>query len=391
MLAGPMNVVFLSPQFPPNWYQFVVALRRAGANVLGIGDAPYDELRAELRDALTEYYRADLANYDELVRAMGWLTHRHGRIDRVDSLNEHWLETEAQLRTDFNVEGIRADSVAVVKRKSLMKERFERAGLVPARGRICRTGQEVRDFIAEVSFPVVAKPDIGVGAARTYKLEDEVDVDHYLLDKPATDYILEEFIAGTIVTYDGLCNRRGDVVFATSLTYSTGVLESVNQGLDLYYYVGREIPADLEAAGLAVARAFDVRERPFHFEFFRLRDGSLRPLEVNMRPPGGPSVDMANWANDIDFYREWANIVVHGTFEATITRPYICMFVARRENRPYLRSHADVVAGLGSLLVEHGRIDAIFSSAMGDYAYILRDPEMPPLLAAQAMIQERIA
>jgi hypothetical protein len=385
-----MNVVFLSPHFPPTWYQFVVALRRAGATVLGIGDAPAGELRPELHEALTEYYRvADLADYDALVRAIGWFTHRYSKVDRIDSLNEHWLETAAQLRTDFNVEGIRADSVALVKRKSLMKERFERAGLVPARGRVCRTGAEVREFIAEVGYPVVAKPDVGVGAARTYKLEDDLDVDHYLLDKPATDYILEEFIEGTIVTYDGLTNRRGDVVFATSLTYSIGVLESVNQGLDLYYWVSREVPADLEDAGLTIARAFDVRERPFHFEFFRLADGSLRPLEVNMRPPGGPSVDMADWANDIDFYREWANVVVNGAFEATITRPYYCLFVSRRENRPYLRSHEEILALAAPYLVEEGRIDALFSIAMGDYAYILRDPALEPLLEIAALVHER--
>ena len=35
-----MNVVLLSPNFPPSYYQFAVALRRAGANAFGIGDVP---------------------------------------------------------------------------------------------------------------------------------------------------------------------------------------------------------------------------------------------------------------------------------------------------------------------------------------------------------------
>ena len=385
-----MNVVFLSPHFPPNWYHFVVALRRAGANVLGIADAPYQELRPELRDALTEYYQVgDMANEDEMVRAVGWLTHRHGRIDRLDSLNEHWLELEASLRTSFNIEGIRTDSIAVIKRKSLMKERFERAGLRPAVGRVCRTPAELRELIEEVGYPVVAKPDVGVGAARTYKLADDVDVDHYLVDKPATDYIVEAWIDGTIVTYDGLTNRFGEVVFATSMTLRTTVLDSVILGLDMTYWITREIPADLEAAGLAVARAFDVRERPFHFEFFRLGDGSLVPIEVNMRPPGGPSVDMANWATDFDLYQAWANVMVHGVIDATVSRPWNCMFVGRREARPYARSHEAVLAEFAPLLVHHSRIEPIFSSAMGDYAYILRSPDMEPLLAAAAAIQER--
>lgn len=52
-----MNVVFLSPHFPPNFYNFCVRLREAGANVLGLADAPYESLRPELKSALTEYYR----------------------------------------------------------------------------------------------------------------------------------------------------------------------------------------------------------------------------------------------------------------------------------------------------------------------------------------------
>jgi hypothetical protein len=385
-----MNVVFLSPHFPPNWYQFVVGLQRAGATVLGIGDAPFEELRPELRDALTEYYRVgDMGNYDELVRALGWFTHRHGRLDRLDSLNEHWLEIEAALRTDFNIDGIRLDSVGPIKRKSLMKERFERAGLMPARGRVCRTAADLREFIGEVGFPVIAKPDVGVGAARTYRLNDDVDVEHYLTDKPATDYIVEEFIDGQIVTYDGLTNRLGEVVFASSLTLQVTPLDSVNQGQDMTYWVARELPADLETAGLTVARAFDVRERPFHFEFFRLADGSLRPIEVNMRPPGGPSVDIANWANDVDIYQAWANILVHGTADVVVTRPWNCMFVARHENRPYRLSHDEVVTRFAPLLIHHQRIEPIFSSAMGDYAYILRGESLAPLLAAAEAIQER--
>jgi ATP-grasp domain len=385
-----VNVVVLSPHFPPNWFNFSLALRRAGATVLGIGDAAYDSLRPELRGALTEYYRVgDLANDDELVRAMGWFIHRHGRIDRLDSLNEHWLEAEARLRTDFNIEGIRSDSIALIKRKSLMKERFQRAGLVPARGRVCRTAAELREFIAEVGYPVIAKPDVGVGAARTYRLNDAVDVEHYLVDKPSTDYLVEEFIDGTIVTYDGLTDRLGRVVFATSMTLKVTVLDGVNLGRDMTYWIAREIPSDLEKAGLAVARAFDVRERPFHFEFFRLPDGSLRPIEVNMRPPGGPSVDMANWATDSDFYQAWANVIVNGSIETTIDRPWVCMFIGRRDARPYRLSHDEVIRRYGDLFVEHGPITPIFSGAMGDYAYVARGPDLAPLLEASVAIQER--
>ena len=101
-----MNYIHLSPHFPPNYYLFSINLARLGVNVLGLADEPYERLRPELREALAEYYYvSDLHNYDDLVRACGYLTHRHGKLNRLDSHSEYWMETEARLRTDFNIPG----------------------------------------------------------------------------------------------------------------------------------------------------------------------------------------------------------------------------------------------------------------------------------------------
>ena len=83
-----MNFVFISPHFPTNYWNFVQRLHQNGVNVLGIGDCPYEQLRWELRDSLTEYYRVDnMENYDEMLRAMGYFTFRYGKIDWVESNN----------------------------------------------------------------------------------------------------------------------------------------------------------------------------------------------------------------------------------------------------------------------------------------------------------------
>jgi hypothetical protein len=145
-----VNFVYLSPHFPPNYYRFCVRLREEGGNVLGLADAPYESLRKELRDALAGYYRVDDMNsYDALVRALGHFTHLHGKLDRIDSHNEYWLETEARLRTDFNMFGLRQDRIADVKRKSAMKEIFRSAGVRVARGAVVRTLAEARRLVAE--------------------------------------------------------------------------------------------------------------------------------------------------------------------------------------------------------------------------------------------------
>jgi hypothetical protein len=181
----------------------------------------------------------------------------------------------------------------------------------------------------------------------------------------------------------------GAVVFDSTLIYSTGVMESVNEARDLYYWIPREIPDDVQAMGRAMAHAFGLRERPFHFELFRTPDGRLVPLEVNMRPPGGLTVDMFNFANDFDFYREWANVVVHGRFDATITRPFCCLYVSRRDNRRYALSHEDVLGEYKPMLVNESRMDSAFSAAIGDQGYLLRHPELAPLIEAAYRIQAR--
>ncbi|NJD28094.1 MAG: ATP-grasp domain-containing protein [Chloroflexi bacterium] len=386
-----MNLVFLSPHFPPNMYLYCQRLREAGVTVLGLADAAYDGLRPELREALTEYYRVDDLHDDAaLIRAVGHFTHRYGKIDRIESLNEYWLETDARLRTEFNVPGIRAERIDRIKRKSAMKRVFERAGVRVARGRVIRTAPAARQFIDQVGYPVVAKPDIGVGAARTYRIANETDLEAFLGDRPPIDYFMEEFLEGTLLSYDGLVDRDGRVVFDSSLVYGVTVLDSV-RGADMYYWIEREIADDLREVGRRVIDAFEVRERPFHFEFFRLDDGDLAALEVNMRQPGGPTVDLWNWANDIDFYRAWAEVVARGTTEVRTARPFYTLWAGRRTGRSYALSHDEVLGEFGPLLIHHDGIDDVFSAAMGNYGYVLRGPELEPLVAAAHRIQAKAA
>ena len=78
------NFIFISPNFPTNYWLFCRELKKNGINVLGIGDQPYDELSEGLKDSLAEYYKvSNLENDDEVYRAVAFLTYKHGRI--------HWL------------------------------------------------------------------------------------------------------------------------------------------------------------------------------------------------------------------------------------------------------------------------------------------------------------
>jgi hypothetical protein len=384
-----MNFVFLSPHFPPNYYLFSTHLNQLGVNVFGLADEPYDILRPELRYALREYYRVyDMHNYDELTRALGYLTWKHGKIDRIDSQNEYWLETEARLRDDFNIFGLRMKDMGPIKRKSKMKETFQKAGVRAGRGKVVQTVAQARKLVDEIGFPVVAKPDIGVGAAKTYKIHSHEELNSFFDQKPPVDYIVEEFIDGKICTFDGLTDKQGNLVFYTSHEYSQGVMEAVNNDDLIYYYSLRDIPADLEEAGRKVLKTFGVRERFFHFEFFRTQDKpAIVALEVNMRPPGGLTTDMFNYANDIDVYFEWANIIVHNRFIADYRRDFHCCYVGRKFNRNYAHTHEEIIDAFGKQLVHHEPISGIFSAALGDYGYLVRSPELDEIHSMAEYIQ----
>lgn len=385
-----MNFVFLSPHFPSNFFNFCVRLRERGVNVLSMSENSFDSFRPELRNSISEYYQVQsMHDYGQLIRAIGWFTHKHGKMDRIESHNEYWLETEAALRTDFNVYGIQSEHIAAMKHKSAMKKKFQDAGLRVARGEVCRSEEEIRALIKEVGYPVVAKPDIGVGAAATYKICDEAQLQSYLKEKPPIDYIVEEYIDAPIFTFDGLVDRDGHPVFLSSLQYNRGIMDVVNEDTDVYYYFSREMDLKLKEAGMATLRAFDVRERFFHFEYFKMPDGDVIPMEVNMRPPGGLTLDMFNYANDFDCYALWADIVAHGRCAPQPPPKYYVIYISRKDRIHYAMPFHEVLEQYSDLIAQEERMPDVVSRALGNHGFVLRATELPTLIAAADAIQKR--
>ena len=71
------NFVFISPNFPENYWFFCRKLKENGLRVLGIGDSPFDNLSLELKNSLDEYYKvSSLMNYDEVYRAVAFFIHK---------------------------------------------------------------------------------------------------------------------------------------------------------------------------------------------------------------------------------------------------------------------------------------------------------------------------
>lgn len=372
-----MNYIVVSPSFPANFIPFSVALKNEGVNVLGIGEDAYDTLPADLKAALTEYYRVDsMEDYDQMFKAVAFFSHKYGKIDRIESHIEHWLESDARLRTDFNIPGLKTEDMSRVKYKSGMKKVFKKAGLEVAPSTLIGTMKDAEKFIKKHGYPVIVKPDRGVGAMGTFKIDSPERLESFMAQRDATQdqaiYIMEAFVNGNIYSFDGLLDQEGEIVFQSSLVYGAGVMESVNDGNDTDFYIPKKLNEKVVEMGIKAIKAFKMKERFFHLELFVLPDGEIVALELNARLPGGKIVDMFNYANDINIFEQYAKVVTKNVFDAELTRPYSCFYVGRKDSLNYKRSLEDILEAYRDEIVHHYRVEKIFSLVIGDYGIIFR-------------------
>ena len=376
-----MNLVFISPNFPDNFRNFCDRLNRNGVNVLGIGDAPYDSLNDDLKRSLTEYYKVDsMEDYGQVYRAVAYFAFRHGRIDWIESNNEYWLELDARLRQDFNVTtGVQPDELALWKSKAAMKPVYKAAGIPSARQHRVSTIDAALEFIDEIGgYPVFAKPNVGVGASATYKIDNEDELRAFFDAASGHDYVMEEYIVGDIYTYDAICDRNGNPVFESSFR-CVNVADSVNDGTEAIIFVLPEVPDQLRDYGRKALKGFKVKSRFVHFEFFRLTEarkgladvGDFVGLEVNMRPAGGFIPDMMNYSHSTDVYQIWADMVSHGQSNKAQGGPdRYCVFIGTKDAFKHTHSHDEILKRYGSKITMCQRMPDVFAAAMGNQMYM---------------------
>jgi hypothetical protein len=378
-----VNILFLSPHFPPPMPYFCAALAEHGHCVLGIGDAPPKDLPESLDRSLSQYlYVPDMLDLDTMVRALGLLIYHYGRIDRIESLNEHWLGVEAALREAFNVPGLRPAELERARDKRQMRAIFEAHNIPCARGRAIESGLELEAAALELGLPVIVKPAHGVGARGVEKLHSLEDLrlaaDHWL--EPA---LVEEPLDGELMSYDGLCDGQGHIVFEHCTVTNKGIMEITHERGPVHFYSLREPPQALLQLGRKVVSAFGLRAGFFHFEAFVNAAGQARALEINLRPPGGLAADMMNYSFDFDVFRLWAMALAgHSLRELKPQRRYFCAHVGRRRWLDYQWSREAIRERWSGKLCYDRALPPPFDYAMGDEVFMLRSPDLEDLRAA---------
>ena len=377
-----MNFAFISPAYPVTCAAFCERLSEQGVNVLGIGDVPYDTLGDRLGGALTEYYRvSSLEDYDEVYRAVAFFIHKYGRIDWLESLNEYWLPSDARLRTDFNIAvGTREEKIGDLVNKSRMKRVFQEAGIPTARQHIVTDLKAGEAFVAKVGYPVIVKPDIGVGANGAMKIETREELVSFYEELPSEPYVMEEFLFGDICTYDAVLDSHCEPLFESMCTYAP-VIDSVANDENIHFFTTADVPDRLRDLGRRTAKAFGADRRFVHFEFIQMtRDydgigkaGDYAAMEVNMRPAGGHDPDMMNYAQSIDVFRIYAEMVTcDRRLSPESGECFICAYAARKDGHEFSHSHEEIMERYGGDIVLQEEMPPIDWPSMGRYVYMAK-------------------
>jgi hypothetical protein len=277
-----------------------------------------------------------------------------------------------------------------------MKAYYAKAGLPTARYHIVKNLEGALEFANHVGYPVVVKPDNGVGANSTYKLTCDDDLRFFMQTKDDNIYIMEEYVNGYVQTYDAIVGAKGQVLFESGNVTPKSIMDTVNDNGDSVYYLVKDVPEQVRDAGHRTIKAFNVRSRFVHLEFFILNEdqeglgkkGDILGLEVNMRPAGGFTPEMYNYAKETDVYKIWADMICFDVSTKSEGNHHYCAFYGRRDCKNYVMTDEEVMHKYGHCMVMWGRIPDALSGAMANQMYVCNFDTEEEMMAFFADLQK---
>jgi len=313
-----MHVLFVEPKFPYNQRQFVRGLHAVGARVTGIGEAPAAALDAELRGWLDGYEQVpsvvhEGAMLDAVRRVQG-----RGWVDRLEATVEAHILPVAKVREACSIPGTSYRTAFLCRDKPAMKEALRDAGVPCAQSRGVSSPRELRDFAAQVGYPLILKPRSAAGASGTSRVDDDRELETAIVaqgvDRGAS-VAAEEFIEGHEAFYDTLA-IGGEPVHEFVSHYYPGVLEAMRtRWISPQIVTTNRVDApgydEVKRLGRKVIEVLGIETSATHMEWFYGPKG-LKFSEIGCRPPGVGVWDLYAAANEFDIYREWGSAIVHG-------------------------------------------------------------------------------
>lgn len=400
------HVVFLGPDLFSAYRDLVRGLKEIGVRVTGIGHTPRGALDGELRRLLDQYAQAgSLMDAGSVLKAVRQVA-RGQEVDHLETGDEALVMAAAQVRQTLGIPGQSVLSAQLCRDKPAMKEALRRAGLPCAASAGVKSLGELRIFVEREGFPVILKPRSALGSLGTYRADNVRELERAArtlgIDSGKAAAV-EEFVEGHEGFYDTLCHN-GEVVHEFISHYYPNVLPAledrrVSPQIASTNRVDLESYDELKELGRKAIKVLDIETGATHMEWFFGPKG-LKFSEIGSRPPGERIWDLYSVGNEMDLYREWAMVVVHGRRGAVPTRRFATGAVQVRPDRdgrivgydgvravlercrPYLTEHRLPPVGTPTDPVHKGYYNNVW--------FRLRHPDYDQLLRLMDFIGERL-
>lgn len=351
-----MNVLMISPGFPAEQPFFTRGLAQVGAKVIGLGDTPQSALPEMAKESLAAYFQvASFADEGAILQKAREIA-AQAPLHRVECLWEPYMILAARIREELGVPGMTVDETIPFRDKEIMKQVLDRQGIRTPRHAAATSVQGVRDAVGHVGYPLIVKPIDGAGSSDTYRIDDEAELEQVLPAlKGVAEVSVEEFVEGDDYTFDCLV-IDGRIVHHSICVYRPRALQSKEsewispQTISLRDVDAPELQSGREM-GVAVLKALGVKTAFTHMEWYRTASGEAVFGEIAARPPGAHTVDLMNYACDVDMFRGWAEATCHGTFSQRPERKWNAAWIFKRAQG---QGRIQRIEGLGPILQEFG-------------------------------------
>ncbi len=330
-----MNVLMLSPGFPWEMPLFTRGLARVGARVWGLAEQPVESLPEAAASSLSGYLQVDSLFDEPGVIAEARRLHDRVGLDRVECLWEPGMMLAARIREELGVPGMTVAETTPFRDKEVMKRVLDAAGLRTPRHAQATGEDSIREATQKIGYPLIVKPIAGAGSADTYRVDDKKHLEEIL---PRIRHVptvsVEEYIEGEEYTFDTIC-ADGEIAYWNMAWYRPKPLIARTVEWISAQTVTLRDPAERKAEagqelGRAVIKALGYRTGFTHMEWFLTPSGEAVFGEIGARPPGARSVELMNYACDIDCFTGWAEATCHHTFSQKIERRYNSAIIFKR-------------------------------------------------------------
>ena len=109
-----------------------------------------------------------------------------------------------------------------------------------------------------------------------------------------------------------------------------------------------------------------------------------------MRPAGGYTPDMINFAHSSDVYQIWADMVTNDERKiADDKKHYYCVYASRRDCHNYVHSHEEILNRYGDDIVMCERMPEMMIPQMGNQMYTAKRSDQQAVEEFIGFVQAR--